>query len=193
VHALLRAMKAALEPHAVAAPFLATWPIEGATLRPQQAQSLPVLSMLGRLDVQCTAATRPLVKMLVSRADSLSWRQTYNREEVGQAFLDNYGWTEIVGLRGPVPSDRLASGFLLLGPKTLYPAHVHAAEEIYLPLSGTADWLLRADWHTRAPGEPIHHPPRVAHATRTGATPMLALYAWRGEALSEKSTLLPAS
>ncbi len=121
----------------------------------------------------------------------LEWRQTYGVAEMGQAFLDNYGWAELIGRRGPIASMNMLCGFLLLGPKTLYRRHRHAAEELYVPLSGTAEWFREdGGWHAVPPGGVLHHPPWLPHATRTGAEPLLALYVWRGAGLDAKSELL---
>ena len=43
-----------------------------------------------------------------------------------------------------MPSTTIAAGFLLLGPHTHYPRHSHAAEELYIPLAGTAEPLSAA-------------------------------------------------
>jgi hypothetical protein len=107
---------------------------------------------------------------------------------VSADFLQRYGWSELIGLRGPVASERLAAGFLLLGPLTEYARHRHAAEEIYLPLAGTALWQRGdAAWRRRAPGRPIHHPSWMPHAMRTEAQPLLALYLWRRGDLAQRS------
>jgi hypothetical protein len=166
--------------------WLADWP---AARRDVVAADLPVVRHLAVLPDLASEATRPLVEALVA-APGLAWRQTYATADLGAGFLDRYGWTELVGTRGTLASARLAVGFLLLGPATLYPRHRHAAEEIYIPLAGTAAWL-RGDegFVKRAPGVVIHHPPHVPHAMRTGAEPLLALYLWRGGDLAEKSTL----
>jgi len=121
----------------------------------------------------------------------LEWRRTYDKAEMSPAFLENYGWAELIGKRGPIASTTLLCGFLLLGPETLYRRHRHAAEELYVPLSGTADWWRDGGgWRPVPPGQVVHHPPWLPHATRTGAEPMLALYLWRGEGLDAKSELL---
>ena len=92
------------------------------------------------------------------------------------AFLDNYGWCEILGESGPIAGGPIACGLLLLGPATLYPRHRHEAEEIYLPLHGTAAWQQGdAVWRDRAPGTLIHHAGDEPHAMRTGAGPMQAV------------------
>jgi mannose-6-phosphate isomerase-like protein (cupin superfamily) len=137
-----------------------------------------------------TPDTAPLVALLAASAERLRWAQTYTRDDFEPRFLDRYGWSELIGLRGPVASDRIAVGFLLLGPDVEYPPHHHAAEEVYYPLAGRALWQ-RGDerFVVRAPGECIHHAPRTPHAMKTGSEPLLALYAWRGGDLAEKSTL----
>ena len=140
-----------------------------------------------------TPAARPVLRYLVTSPElrQLEWRQTYSEAEVGAEFLLNYAWAELIGTRGPFASTTMLAGFILLGPETLYRRHRHAAEELYLPLSGTADWWREdSGWVARPPGAPIHHPSSVVHATRTGAEPLLALYLWRGEGLSDKSELL---
>lgn len=171
------------------APFLDEWPAPDTARRMVEPRPLPVLRWLDQ--ALAAAATRPLVDEVVAAAGALAWGQTYAAGDLGERFLERYGWSELIGLRGPIASDRLACGVLLLGPEIEYPPHSHAAEEIYLPLAGAADWL-RGDegWRQRHPGELIHHPSGIAHAMRTGGQPLLALYLWRGGDLAQKSRLL---
>lgn len=116
-------------------------------------------------------------------AASLVWIQNpnYTVEAMGRAFVDNFGYADLVGPRGLVPGGAIAVGVLLLGPHTTYPPHAHPALEVYCVLGGAAEWR-RGDspWSVRPAGSLIHHPPGIAHATRTGAEPMLALYLWHG-------------
>jgi hypothetical protein len=179
--------------HPALGAFLTDWPAPDAARRPAGQRSLPVLGWLGALPAGANPGTHALVEQLVATAGDLAWGQTYRAGDIGGRFLDRYGWTELIGLRGPVASDRIACGFLLLGPDIEYPPHAHAAEEIYVPLAGTADWL-RGDegWRQRSPGAPIHHPSWIPHAMRTAGQPLLALYLWRGGDLAQKSTILPA-
>ncbi len=170
---------------AEARPYLAEWP-EGRVRRDCAAAGLPVCDWLGRLDRR-----DPLVAAVVA-AEELAWRQTYGVADFGAAFLRGYGWSEFIGLRGPVPSVALACGVLLLAPGVMYPAHAHQAEEVYLPLSGTAEWQQGGGSFAPAPpGSVISHAPWVPHAMRAGAEPMLALYLWRGGDLAAKSVILP--
>jgi Dimethlysulfonioproprionate lyase len=173
-----------------AAKFLAEFPPLTAT-RPTSPRSLPVCARLPDLAALAAPSTLALVLELVACASGLEWRQTYGVADFGVEFLKSYGWTELIGLRGPLPSDRIACGFLLLGPEIEYPAHAHEAEELYLPLAGEVLWMRGgADFAPRAAGTLIEHPSWMPHAMRTLAQPMLALYLWRGGDLAAKSTIL---
>jgi hypothetical protein len=175
-------------------PFLADWPAPHAARRMVDSRPLPVLRWLDRLTACAADETRSLVEGVVASAAALCWGQTYAAADFGERFLERYGWSELIGLRGPIAGDRLACGVLLLGPDLEYPAHSHAAEEIYIPLAGNALWLRGEDgWRPRRPGELIHHPSGIAHAMRTGEQPLLALYLWRGGDLAQKSTILGAA
>jgi hypothetical protein len=173
------------------APFLAEWPgVPGR--RAVVASALPVLRWLPDAAGEAPHFSAALAAALCRAAPSLAWCQTYTAKDLGADFLENYGWSELVGQRGPLMSERISCGFLLLGPTTLYPRHRHEAEEIYLPLAGTAAWQ-QGDrlWREQAPGTLIRHRSEEPHAMRTGAQPLLALYLWRGEDLSRKSRLDP--
>jgi len=202
-HRLLRSLD---EP--VLAPFLAAWPDHESPghERPQVSDPSPAASGLRVPDVE-SDSTLPVLRCLPGFAADqsgfgaslvadlcrnhhlLMWRQTYAAGDVGDAFLRNYGYAEIVGTES-IPSRRIACGFLILGPSTLYPRHRHEAEEIYIPLRGTARWEQSdAVWRERRPGAVIHHASDEPHSMQTGAEPLLALYIWRSEQLNQKARL----
>lgn len=175
--------------HPALAPFLEDWP---RTYRRREiaAADLPVLRWLPDLGRDITPFGAALVRDLCRTAPSLDWRQTYTAKDLDRIFLDNYGWSEIVGAVGPFDSERIACGFLILGPSTHYPRHRHAAEELYVPLRGTAAWQQGdAAWREQPPGTPIHHRSEEPHAMRTAVQPLLALYVWRGADLAQKARL----
>jgi len=151
------------------------------------------LSCLGHLDRAVSLAPiaeRPLVEMLARHRNEWRWGQTYASADFGQHFMDNYGWVELFGTRGHFANDRIAAGFLLLGPDITYPDHHHIAEELYVPLTGGTGWRKgEGGFVARASGEIIHHPSNVSHAMRTGAEPLVALYVWRDGPLAQKSTI----
>lgn len=171
--------------------FLGAWPEPGER-RPVIATFLPVLRWLPELQIPESVHLRALLAAVRTAASVLAWHQSYEASEVGSDFLNNYGWAEVVGLSGEVPCESLACGFLLLGPNTFYPPHRHEAEEIYIPVSGTARWRKGdAPWCERPPGALIHHAPQEPHSMRTGASALLALYLWRSDRLEQKSQLDP--
>jgi Dimethlysulfonioproprionate lyase len=191
IAALIKELLESLQQPALA-PFLADWPRTGER-RATQASSLPVLRWLPEIARDAAAFGIDLKAVVCRDAASLSWRQTYTAKDLDAAFLDNYGWSEILGGSGPLPSERIAAGFLILGPSTHYPRHRHEAEEMYLPLSGTAAWQQGdAVWRERPPGTFIHHASEEPHAMRSGASPLLALYLWRSANLAQKARLDPS-
>ena len=112
------------------------------------------------------------------------WRQNpnYTREAIGAEFLRNYGYVELVGRKRPWASDRIAVGFLMLGPGAHYPAHSHPAAEVYHVVSGVAEWRQGDEALTTRPvGAAIYHAPNVVHETRVLGEPLLALYCWTGD------------
>ena len=96
----------------------------------------------------------------------------------------------LIGQRGPIASDHIAFGFLLLAPGTEYPPHRHAAEEVYLPLTGPSFWKMGDDeWKNRPIGVPLYHRSWLTHTMRSESVPLLALYLWRGGNLVQKSRI----
>ena len=165
-------------------------PTEEPASRQAAAGGLPVLEWLEQLP-EPTAITHRLVAVFTDAAPHLQWGQTYTAEDVSDDFLARYGWSEIVGTRGPIAAEDVALGFLLLGPEVEYPRHAHEAEEVYIPLAGIALWQRgQDDFKSQPPGAVIHHSPGMPHAIRTSAEPLLALYVWCGADLTEKSSLL---
>ena len=146
------------------------------------ARPLPVRGQLEQINGLTPPSLAALVQGVIAAEDQFQWGQTYTEPRVSAQFLKTYGWAEFAGRKGPVASDAVAIGVLLLGPNTLYPAHNHPAEEYYLPLAGVADWYREGEgWRTRAPEELIHHTPYVAHGVRTRSQPILAAYLWLGQ------------
>lgn len=170
--------------------FIAPWAME----LPERALGATSLPCLCHLDA-CAASAEgvpgeELARLLADRGQRLHWGQTYTASDFGQDFIDNYGWLELVGTRGHFVDDKIACGFLLLGPDVHYPDHHHEAEEIYIPLTGGALWRKGdGEFVARGAGEVIHHSSNVNHAMKTGDDPLLALYLWRGGPLAARSTI----
>jgi len=172
--------------------FIEDWPSEPYNLRQTSPHHLPVLSFLPAVIEAAHDQSENIIQTLVSLSPKLTWGQTYTKEDFGSGFLQRYGWTELIGQRGPIPSDRLACGFLLLGPQLVYPRHSHEAQEIYIPMTTGSLWQRnRQEWTSGAAGKPRHHVSWEWHAMRTKNQPLLALYLWRGGKLIQKSRVAP--
>jgi quercetin dioxygenase-like cupin family protein len=163
------------------------WTMAARELAPR---GLPCLVHLDRAAEIAGDDARPLVRMLRDHAGECCWGQTYTAADFGQSFIDNYGWLEVFGTRGPFANAAMAGGVLILGPGIEYPDHHHVAEELYIPLTGGAEWRMGdGPFRSRAAGEVIHHASNVSHAMRIGAEPLLAFYLWRGGPLAARSTI----
>lgn len=181
--------------------FLDAWP-RPAPRSPDTAASLPVVEWLAKISppLPLRLGTPPvdtppygaaLVATLSAAAPQLAWRQTYRAGTMPAHFMANYGWSELIGPRGRLASDRFACGFLLLGPRTLYPCHSHEAREFYIPIFGEAEWQQGDGvWRSRAPGTLIVHASEETHAMRTAAQPLVALYLWQSANLAQSARLV---
>jgi mannose-6-phosphate isomerase-like protein (cupin superfamily) len=158
--------------------------------RPIEPKPLPCLAHLDRAAELAPPQARRLTVLLAEHRHEFQWGQTYTAADFGRQFIDNYGWLEVLGTRGHFANNNMAGGFLILGPDILYPDHHHIAEEIYIPLTGGAEWRMDdKPFRRREAGEVIYHASGVNHAMRTGDVPLLALYLWRGGPLAERSTV----
>lgn len=121
-----------------------------------------------------------LTKQLATISDDLIWWEA-PRGKISSLMDDNHAITEMVGPDAHFVSDKLRFGVFLLAPNTIYPLHSHAAEEIYIPISGSGKWRLQnSPYETRKLGSVIHVQLWVPHALRSGKEPLLMLYAWQG-------------
>ena len=153
---------------------------------PPQFQS--VLQYLADALARAPSSTTAVCTSLTALQGALHWRQ--NASYSDPEFLRGYGYCELLGPAGHWLSNRISLGLLLLGPNLTYPEHLHPATELYVVLSGNAQWRQGRDpWRRRPPASVIEHASMEPHAMRTGAEPLLAAYLWRDH-LHEPARLL---
>ena len=138
-------------------------------------------------------AERALMSLYVEERASRYWEQSYSAADtaVSADMLAGYGYTEIVGKRGPFLSERIRAGVGIFAAGVDYPAHRHRAEEIYVVLAGSG--TFRLDGHPpgrRTAGAVVHVPSQVVHGIAMHEEPLVILYLWRGGDLREKSTFV---
>lgn len=152
--------------------------------------TLPVLSFLSTIAEQAEKVSKQLAQLLEQYQSHLHFNQTYTVDDFGAEFLQQYGWLKLLGPDAYWHSDSLSSGFVLFGNDITYPEHWHVAEELYLPISGTADWYHEEyGWQTKLPGDVIYHSSNIKHAIRTTGEPLLLMYVWRAGDLMQKSSI----
>ena len=70
-------------------------------------------------------------------------------------------------------------GVFVLGTRTLYRDHRHAASELYINLSERSGWRLSGgDWRDYSAGSIIWNAPNAVHATRAYEKPFISVFAW---------------
>jgi quercetin dioxygenase-like cupin family protein len=98
-------------------------------------------------------------------SDKAEWQVSTSYPEELQRVVR---WKTLVGGTGSdwvggIPQKDVIVGLLDLDPGGYYPAHSHLAPEIYLILSGTADWTIGDDTFTAKPGMAIYHAANTSH------------------------------
>jgi mannose-6-phosphate isomerase-like protein (cupin superfamily) len=84
-------------------------------------------------------------------------------------------------------NDRYIALLILIDPHTIYPLHAHRIEEIYVLLSGHANWSHDDEhWITLSSGDTFHNSSYQPHTIRTFDQPLLAFgfylppFGWEG-------------
>jgi mannose-6-phosphate isomerase-like protein (cupin superfamily) len=115
----------------------------------------------------------------------LPWRYSYPPRPGLPAdavdLAERIAFAELIGPRAPLDAPGCRAGFTLIAPATFYPLHAHPAIELYLVISGHAQWTTPEAERIVPPGEFVLHGVNQPHAMRTFAEPLLALYGWRGD------------
>ncbi len=138
-------------------------------------ETKPVVSYLSQISLENKADDyKMLIKNLKELKGELFWR--YGYQKPSQAMLEKYAYTEVVGPEGPIYSEELIVGFVLLAPDFHYPKHKHPQiEESYLFLSDKTIYnksILKK-------GSFILNETGKIHELKTAAEkPALILYSW---------------
>ncbi|MGI9462748.1 MAG: dimethylsulfonioproprionate lyase family protein [Aestuariivirgaceae bacterium] len=178
-------------PHPAVRPFksaIANW---GQTWAGVQPIRLPAADLLTPALAVTTKATQDLVALFETESDALKWEQSYTRADgvVGDDMLSGYGFAEVIGRHGPFVSARVRAGIGVWGPHIDYPAHRHAAEEVYVVLAGSADFRLGdKPPEARTAGDTVHVPAMLTHGFHTNEEPFVVFYIWQSGDLREKSS-----
>ena len=114
-------------------------------------------------------------------SDKAEWQVSTSYPEELQRVVR---WKTLVGGNGSdwvggIPQKDVIVGLLDLDSGGYYPAHSHPAPEIYLILSGTAEWTIGDDTFTAKPGMAIYHAPNTSHRmVNRGAEALRTVWFW---------------
>ncbi len=153
---------------------------------------LPAADLLPTQPGATQPAAAPLLAALQALAPHVEWRHTYPADEVGQDFLDAFGWFELAGPHGHFHSTQTRITLGYWGPGLYYPRHQHGPEELYTVVSGTG--LFRSDGDadaTLGPGGTRFHRAHQPHDMATEDQPIVTLVFWRGAGLDDKPRISP--
>ena len=122
-----------------------------------------------------------LRETLTLAADDLAWRVP-GFGHLPPHLSDQMAVSVLVGPDGMVKDEHASLGLILLAPGVHYPSHKHAAEELYLVLSGALEWSLDgASLGSMQIGSFIHHMSWQSHSMINDATPALCFWGWTGD------------
>lgn len=171
--------------------FMVDWPVMISGPDPEPSPLPPVTQYLPGLLSSKSAGDTGLVGQLSEAADKLHWRQSYSEADFGPEFIRSYAYVELVGKRSALSTGKMAAGLLMFGPDVVYPEHRHAAEELYVPVAGSADFLMPdGSWRPVESGGIVHNAPWVSHGIRTDAQPVLIAWLWLGGDPAVRSEIL---
>lgn len=135
---------------------------------------------LETVDLEVNDAHADLVHNIQKTNAKLAWREPgFGR--IPDTIASHLAVCEIIGPNGQIAHEDIRVGLLHQAANVTYPSHNHAAEEVYLVLTGPQEWQKDDDaWYEGSSGDFIHHLPYQPHAIRTARTPLLALWVWTG-------------
>ena len=143
-------------------------------------QRLAVCSELTTALAEAAMAAPPMPEIALAFAaiePQLAWWRRDTADPADSRFYNGHANASIVGPSGSLEErDDVWLGVSLMAPRVLYPVHDHPPEEVYLALTSGHWWNAGMDWSEPGPGGTIYNPPGIAHAMRSGAKPLLALW-----------------
>lgn len=134
-------------------------------------------------------ATQSLLELFAVQKNRLQWEQSYKKSDAlaSDAMLSDYAFAEVIGLRGPFISDRIRCGISIWGPHLIYPKHRHQAEEIYIVLAGSAEFIIEGNITLETAGSLLKVESLAEHGFQTFTEPLVVYYLWQSGNLREIS------
>ena len=138
-------------------------------------------------------AERELMSHYVEERATRCWEQSYSAadEAVSADMLAGYGYTEIVGKRGPFLSERIRAGGRCLRRRCRLPRASPPGRGDLCGPRGLRTFRLGGNLPERqSAGAVVHVTSQLVHGITMDAEPLVILYLWQGGDLREKSTFV---
>jgi hypothetical protein len=134
------------------------------------------------LSLARTQGNAALCDAIISARPVLPWvtYDSYPRPLIGARFPKAHAFVSLIGAGCAFDAKDFDLGLFLIEPRTLYRDHMHAAPELYAPITGPHGWRfgIADPWKSRPANVPVWNEPHRIHATLVGEHPFLAIYAW---------------
>lgn len=134
----------------------------------------PVAEPSKLVDLLSGSSSSPWIKSITETRNDLVWH--------GSARATSAAYCQIIGPKCPYSSSQLRFGIFFIPREYAYRAHVHGADEIYIPIAGRGEWAMDDEEFSQRPDNvvvPIES--MRPHAIRTSADPVLTFYTWTGD------------
>jgi len=138
-------------------------------------------SLRAALDCGLHAEGGSIARTLTGYCDSLPWSYHYEPRAGECDLATRIAFAELIGPDGPMDAPDCRLGFTLMAADTYYPMHAHPAVELYLVISGDAEWQTPSARRMVPPGQFVLHRSNEPHAMRTFAQSLIALWGWSGD------------
>ncbi|MCH2068836.1 dimethylsulfonioproprionate lyase family protein [Shimia sp.] len=175
---LLNAVRATHEAHPDLSDFCA-FP-EYVWQNPFTPRTVRASTEMQRAPGQTIEALAVMRDALLAAAPSANWLDVYQDTDIGEDFLTRFGFFGLIGDTAPFMSDTMRAWMVYMPAGLHYPFHQHPAEEMYLVVSGSAEFQ-RAGHPPKllGPGDTVFHASNEPHATITHDSPLMAYVIWR--------------
>ncbi|MDR1829054.1 MAG: AraC family ligand binding domain-containing protein [Methylobacteriaceae bacterium] len=115
---------------------------------------------------------------------ALPWRYAWAVRADDPDLDRRMGWYEFVGPEAPIRCTDVCFGLMYLAAHTHYRPHSHPAAEIYNAVAGSASFSSGERQGLLSPGGMVFNRPDVIHELSTVDEPLLLVYSWTGDLLS---------
>jgi len=119
-------------------------------------------------------------RALIAAGPLAQWQELYKDTDIGQDFMDRFGFLCLIGDGGAFDSATMGAWMLYMPAHMHYTWHHHVAEEAYMVAAGSARFFRHgAPDITLNAGQTVQHNSNQPHAMETGDSPVLCYITWR--------------